>query len=119
MISLTEHDADDRPLKRRQDGWHRDELEAPLGHQHRRGRGQELAGVAVRHRQAEEAGSRQSSNRLSIVVFRLEQTLKIFFFIYFSDTYFYARLIEGAACIFPNSYSATGNRTHDCLVAPL
>ena len=81
MISLTEHDADDRPLKRRQDGGHRDELEAPLGHQHRRGRGQELAGVAIGHRQAEEAGSRQSSNRLSIVVFRLEQTSKIFFFI--------------------------------------
>ena len=82
MICLTEHDADDRPLKRRQDGGHRDELEAPLGHQHRRGRGQELAGVAIGHRQAEEAGSRQSSNRLSIVVFRLEQTSKNFLFLF-------------------------------------
>ena len=90
MISLTEHDADDRPLKCRQDGGHRDELEAPLGHQHRRRRGQELSGVAIGHRQAEEAGSRQSSNRLSIVVLRLEQTLKIFSFFSSSnspDTY--------------------------------
>ena len=34
-------------------------------------------------------------------------------------TYFYVRLIDGAARIFPTSYAATGNQTHVSSVAPL
>ena len=34
-------------------------------------------------------------------------------------TYFYVHLIDGAARIFPNSYAATGNRTHVSSVAHL
>ena len=33
-------------------------------------------------------------------------------------TYFNVRLIDGATRIFPNSYAATGNRTHVSRVAP-